>query len=319
MKVIELKTVKDVEKIDALKQTLVLGYFDGVHLGHQFVIANGRKIANTHSELLAVMSFDQSPRQFFNPDSIGYSLTTRQQKIKQLEKLGVDIFYIVSFTQEFSRLSPNQFIDQYLVPLCAKHIVTGFDYRFGKHASGDIYTLKALEKGRFKVSEIDSVELNHEKISSTVIRHALLAGDLPKANQLLGRAYQIDGIVIHGDARGRTIGFPTANIEWNKEQLLLMEGVYAVQIKVHQKWYQGMASIGRNITFEKNRHVSIEVNIFEFNEMIYGQNVSIKWYKRLRKEIKFNHIEGLIRQLNQDKYEVKQFFSKEMPYLHKNI
>lgn len=308
MKVIELKTVEDIEQVKSVAQTLVLGFFDGVHLGHQLVIATGKKIAKTHQEPLAVMSFNQSPSQFFNPLKEQVNLTSLSQKIAQFEQLGVDIFYIVSFTQEFANLSPNQFIDNYLVPLQAKHIVAGFDYRFGKQASGDVFTLKALEKGRFTVTRIESVELEKNKISSTMIRQALIAGNLQQANKLLGREYQTDGIVIHGDSRGRQIGFPTANIEWHKDQLLPMEGVYAVKIKIAQQWYQGMASIGRNITFEKNRPISIEVHIFDFNEMIYGQHVSIKWFKRLRKEIKFNQIDGLVRQLNQDKYDVKQFF-----------
>lgn len=291
--------------------TLILGFFDGVHLGHQMVIAEGLNIAREHHENLAVLSFDRHPSQLFQPDKPNFYLTNNEQKATLFKQLGVEYFYIVPFTREFASLSPSEFVENYVVKLGAKHIIVGFDYCFGYQAKGNVDTLKTLSQGRFEVHCIDKIECRTEKISSTAIRQALQQGDVAKVNRLLGRAYETTGVVVHGDARGRTIGFPTANIKWDKGQFLPMESVYVVEMLVKGEWLKGMASIGRNITFEKNRDITVEVNLFDFNDDIYDEQVTIRWWKRLRKELKFNHVDALVRQLQQDKYHSVQFFEEK--------
>lgn len=307
MKVIELGYPYDSQLVDRREIVLTLGFFDGVHLGHQKVIQQAKEIAVQKGLALAVMSFNQHPSVVFKKsDNVSY-LTLRAEKEKLLANLGVDIFYIVNFTSQFSKLTPEQFEQQYIKDLNAKVVVAGFDYRYGCHASGCLEDF-SKKQSDILVHIVDQKQLADEKISSTRIRQALTDGNVTLANELLGRPYVTPGHVVHGDARGRTIGYPTANVKIDSKQLLLTIGVYVVRILVYDKWYQGMASIGRNITFEANRPITVEVNIFNFNEDIYGEKVEIEWLHYLRGELKFDNVEGLIEQLHRDKQDSLDYF-----------
>lgn len=307
MKVIELGYPYDSQLVDDREIVLTLGFFDGVHLGHQKVIQVAKRRANEKGLALAVMSFNQHPSVVFKKsDDVSY-LTLRDEKEKLLAALGVDIFYIVNFTSQFSKLTPEQFEQHYIAALNAKDVVAGFDYRYGCHASGCLETF-ATKQNRISVHIVNKEQFAEEKISSTRIRQALLNGDVTLANALLGRSYVMNGVVVHGDARGRTIGYPTANVKVDPKQLLPAIGVYVVRIDVAGKWYHGMASIGRNITFEANRPITVEVNIFDFNKDIYGEFVRVEWLHYLRGELKFDGIDGLMAQLHQDKEDTLNYF-----------
>lgn len=308
MKVIELCYPYDSQLIDNREIVLTLGFFDGVHLGHQKVIAQAKEIAVERGLALSVMSFNQHPSVVFKKsDNVSY-LTLRPEKEQLLEQLGVDIFYIVNFTSQFSKLTPEQFEQQYIKNLNARVVVAGFDYRYGSQASGCLEEF-AKKQSDISVHIVEKEELLEDKISSTRIRTALSQGAVTLANKLLGRPYITPGYVVHGDARGRTIGYPTANVKVDNKQLLLGIGVYVVRLLVAGKWYQGMASIGRNITFEENRPITVEVNIFDFNEDIYGEKVLIEWLYYLRGELKFDSVNGLIAQLHEDKYNSIKYFN----------
>lgn len=311
MEIINIHHPYKQEQIPNEPIVLALGFFDGVHKGHQQVILEAKRQAEKHNAKLAVMSFNHHPSIVFqklDAETMRY-LSIMDRKIELMENLGVDYFYVIEFTYDFGTLKPQEFVDQYIVGLHAKAVVAGFDYTYGPKTIADMAHLPQYAKNRFAIVEVSpQVSENKEKISSTRIREALDTGDLAKANSMLGYTYQFGGHVMHGDARGRELGFPTANIKVQKNVRLPKTGVYVVSIRVQGEWYQGMASIGYNITFEKDREKTVEVNIFDFDKMIYGEKVTVRWHHYLRDEVKFTGIEGLIEQLDQDKIDTETFF-----------
>lgn len=313
MQVIEIHHPYKETQIPNEEVVLVLGFFDGVHLGHQKVIETAKKEANEKGCQLAVMTFNHHPSVVFQKvdhKTMKY-ITTIEQKIKRMEKVGVDILYVIEFTSSFAGLKPQDFVDQYIVGLHAKVAVAGFDYTYGKADVASMVQLPKYADGRFEVIEVPQQKQGEDKISSTNIRKMMAIGDMEGANKFLGYPYELSGMVMHGDKRGRTLGFPTANIKVPHHSLLPVGGVYAVKIKVANTWYNGMAQIGYNITFEKNRPMTIEVNILDFNEDIYGEQVSVQWCHYLREEMKFDGIEGLVKQLNQDEADTRTYFSTQ--------
>lgn len=290
---------------------LVLGFFDGVHRGHQKVIETARQEANNRGLKLAVMTFNHHPSVVFQKvdhKKMKY-ITTVEQKTKRMEEANVDLLYVVEFTSAFAGLSPQEFVDQYIVGLHSKVAVAGFDYTYGKKDIAAMSHLPEYANGRFDIIEVAKQTQGEEKISSTNIRKMMASGDMEGANDFLGYTYELSGMVVHGDKRGRTLGFPTANIKIPQQSLLPVGGVYAVKIKVANQWYMGMAQIGYNITFEKDRPMTIEVNILDFDDDIYGEQVSVQWCHFLRKEMKFDGVEGLVTQLKIDEEDTREYFT----------
>ncbi|MER2130820.1 MAG: riboflavin biosynthesis protein RibF [Carnobacterium inhibens] len=318
MEIIRLHHPYQVDEIPKDNVVLALGFFDGVHRGHQEVIGRARSIAEKDQLKLAVMTFNQHPSIVFqklNPDHHKY-LSTVSRKEELMEKIGVDFLYEVDFTSAFASLSPQDFVEQYIVGLHAQTVVAGFDYTFGKKEVASMHHLPQYAKNRFEIVVVEKQTLKDDKISSTRIRLALEVGDMPVVNNLLGYIYASPGRVVHGDARGRLLGFPTANIEVENHVKLPRTGVYAVKILVGDQLYNGMASIGYNVTFEPNRPLTVEVYILDFNKDIYGEEVTVFWYEYLRDEEKFDSIDALIEQLKQDELDTAYFFEhyKEMPH-----
>lgn len=289
------------------KIVLVLGFFDGVHIGHQAVIKQAKDYAVTHQCQLAVLSFDEHASVVLTGKKMKY-ITPLAEKNVVLEQLGVDIFYVVPFTQAIAVMPHQQFVEKYLLPLNLQAIFVGFDYQYGFKAQGNIATLKRSAMNQFEVKVIEKQTTKGLKVSSTNIRRYVKQGEMQKVAHMLGRPYVISGLVIHGDARGRTIGYPTANILTLPNQLLCKEGVYVVNIEIDGVKYNGMASIGRNKTFEKNRPISVEVHILDFDGDIYDKYVRIEWLKYLRSEVKFSSIDKLVEQLHLDKKNTQQYF-----------
>lgn len=282
---------------------LILGFFDGIHQGHKAVIEKGVQIAKERGLKSVVMTFNRHPAlvyQRFDPLDLAY-LTTNSRKEKLIEDLEVDLLYEVGFTSSLGSLSPEEFVEQYIIDWNAKVVVAGFDYTYGKKEVANMEKLPEYAEGRFEVVAVEKQTDSKEKISSTRIRQAISDGDMKKANELLGYYFETSGYVIHGDARGRELGYPTANVSQYPYEFLPKIGVYAVMFEVHGQWHKGMASIGYNVTFGKRNYYSIEVNIFDFNKEIYGEDVRIKWIEFLRDEIYFDTINELIQQLDQDK------------------
>ena len=290
---------------------LALGFFDGIHLGHKEVITTAKKVAEERGYKVAVMSFNQHPSVIFqnvDPESIQY-VSPLERKKELLKELGVDIFYLVDFTKEFGALSPQEFVDQYIVGLNAKVVVAGFDYTYGKRDIANMELLPKYASNRFEIISITEQKSDNGKISSTAVRDLLLQGEIEKANELLGYDYIMNGVVVHGFGRGsKMLGFPTANIEVSNDTFLLKNGVYVVEMLVEGQWLPGMASIGINPTFDDVHKVTIEVNILDFDKDIYHLPVRVKWLKYLRPELKFDGIEALIDQLKQDEENTRNYF-----------
>lgn len=311
MEIIQLHHPYDPKTIPADDVVMVLGFFDGVHQGHQEVIKCGRKAADKAGLKLAVMTFNQHPSIVFqkqDPETMKY-LTSIPQKEAIMAELGVDILYIIEFTSGFAALPPQDFVDQYIVALHSKVAVAGFDYTYGPKNIADVAHLPEYAKGRFQLITVPKEMADGEKISSTRIRQLLDEGDMEEAARLLGYIYEIEGTVVHGDARGRTLGFPTANIKFKSTVRLPKEGVYVSELKVEGKWYPAMGSIGHNDTFGEGRLLTVEVYILDFDQDIYGEQVSVRFNKLIRDQVKFNGADALVEQLKADEQFTKDYFN----------
>lgn len=277
---------------------LVLGYFDGLHKGHQTLFKEARKIADEQGLKIAVLTFPESPKLAFvryQPELMLH-LNHPEERAAHLENLGVDYLYLIDFTSHFSKNTAQEFFDKYVAALKAKAVVAGFDYHFGSDKR------KAEELADYfegQIVIVSSVNQDEEKISSTRIRETIQNGDVAKAHQLLGYPLSTRGIVVHGNARGRTIGYPTANLAPLDRVVLPADGVYVVDVEHNGKIYRGMASVGKNVTFEGDE-LRFEANLFDFAEEIYGDTIRIIWLDKIRDMVKFDGIEELVAQLKSD-------------------
>ena len=299
MEVIHLKYPHQLVK-NGGPYSLAVGFFDGVHLGHQQVIKTAIKHAESKGIQSAVMTFDPHPSIVLGGrnEKVFY-ITPLEQKMGKLAALGVDTVFVVNFTSDFAKLSPADFIQYFIKDLNIVHVTAGFDYSFGAFGKGNMDLMKQLAGQDFDVTVVEKYEQQEDKVSSTRIRKALQDGEMELAHHLLGRPFEVPGIVVHGDKRGRTLGFPTANVQHSEGSFVPSTGVYAVRILVQNEWYEGVCNVGYKPTFKdpNNKQLSIEVNIFNFDKNIYGEQVVVAWYKRLRSEQKFNGIEALVAQI----------------------
>lgn len=291
---------------------MALGYFDGVHLGHQKVIQTAVQEANKKRIQSAVMTFDPHPRVVLGmSDGPIQYITPLEEKIRLMEQLGVDFLFIVHFDKNFASLLPNEFVQQYIIDFHVKHVVAGFDYTYGKFGKGNMELMKEQSNGNFEVTVIDKLMKDHVKVSSSHIRDLLISGKTDVVPRFLGRYYITAGTVIHGEKRGRTIGFPTANIQVKEDYLLPKIGVYAVRIRLKDDWYNGVCNIGYKPTFHTDKLVpSVEVHIMDFEQNIYHETVIIEWHERIRDERKFSGIEELKSQLLKDKVHAIHYVEK---------
>ncbi|MFD1465491.1 riboflavin biosynthesis protein RibF [Lapidilactobacillus mulanensis] len=312
MQVIHLKYPLEYEKINTEAKVMALGFFDGVHLGHQAVIKQALAIGKQQNLPVAVMTFDKYPGIVFqkiDAENFDY-LTTLPRKETLMRELGADYLYIVDFTSQVGRLSPQKFVDDFLVKVGTKVAVAGFDYTYGKAGIANMEKLPEYAADRFEVVTVPEQKFGSQKISSTQIRAALDKGDVDQANAFLGYVYQTSGIVVHGEARGRELGYPTANIMTTDGERLPGIGIFATEILVQGHWYPSMTSIGRNVTFGDKRPVTVEVNLFDFHQDIYGENIQLRWNHWLRGEVKFDDAAGLITQLATDEKNSRAYFKK---------
>ncbi|MHB8880696.1 MAG: bifunctional riboflavin kinase/FAD synthetase [Thermodesulfovibrionales bacterium] len=279
---------------------ITLGNFDGLHLGHQELIKKVIARAKETGGTSMVVTFRPHPLKILCPEKCPPLISIYEEKIGLIEALGIDVLVKIPFTLEFARMAPEDFVKDILFGLLgAKEIFVGYNYRFGRDRAGNIEMLKDLgARYGFAVRQVEQISLAGEVISSTKIRHLLREGGVEQAARLLGRNYAITGVVIRGDGRGRSLGFPTANIA-PKHAIIPSHGVYAVRLFVRDRLYDGIANIGMRPTFDK-KTLSIEAYIFDFDEDIYGEEISVYFLKKIRDEIKFNSIDELIRQITSD-------------------
>ena len=289
---------------------LSLGMFDGVHLGHLSIINTLNLIAKNEELESAILSFWPHPRKFLNPDDNVKMLNTLEEKLELLEKSGIQNIFLKTFDEDFRNLTGTEFCEQVLADkLNVKHIIIGHDHTFGKNKSGNFDLLKSLSTELdFKVNQLEAVQQNDLNISSTKIRIALSEGRIRDANEMLGYNYPLTGKVIHGKKLGRTIGYPTANIDVPINKLLPKSGAYIVEVYVDDKFYKGMLSIGTNPTIDdRNQSLHTEVYILDFDQDIYDQEITVKFRDYLHDEIKFEGLEKLIEKLDLDKKLTAEF------------
>lgn len=310
-----MKLFHSISDFNCNKKTVVtLGTFDGVHLGHQKII-NRLLNSVSHGDLeTVVLTFSQHPRTVLYADDKIKLLNTNEEKISLLEKKGINNLIIHPFDKAFYELSGEEFVKNILVDkLNIQKIIIGYDHRFGKNRSSDIHDLIYFgKKYHFDVEQISAKEIDEISISSTKIRNAILMGDIALANQYLGYNYLFSGKVIQGNQLGRQIGFPTANIYIeNKYKIIPKNGVYIVEVFSNEKSFNGIMNIGLKPTIgEKN--ISIEVNIFNFDQDIYNQKISISVLEFIRSEIKFNNIEQLKNQIKLDAIKATNYFNNQI-------
>ena len=290
---------------------LIMGFFDGVQKKKKKVIKTGVDLARKHGLKSVLLTFDRSPRTVYQHETDYKYLSTMDRKAELVEKLGVDRLYFVEFGQAFAQLKPQEFVNQYMIDLKAKFVVAGFDYTYGKKDIANMQTLPQYSHNEFEIVTVPEQVLDDRKIGSSAIKQFISENKVEEANKFLGYTYQNQGTVVHGLQRGRTLGYPTANLATEGNQLIPSIGVYATRIKVGDTWYNSMTSVGYNVTFKENTGVTIETNIFDFDADIYGEYVALEWVKYLRGEVKFDGASGLVKQLELDKINSIKVLSKK--------
>ncbi len=300
-----MEVIKGLENVNIDKDCAVcIGNFDGLHLGHRSIISRLKKESESRGLKSVILTFDPHPYKFFNKDI--KLISTPKQREEKFAAQNTDYLICAEFNKSLSDMAPEEFFKTILLDkLHAKLIIVGNDYRFGKGKQGD--TALLAEYGRIYNVDIllshKMTDSNGEIISSSRIRTLLSQGLVDEAAVLLNCPYALEGVIIHGDERGRKIGFPTINLKVDNEMLPL-SGVYAAKVKVKGQTYNSMAYIGHIPTINNKMELRVEANIFDFHEEIYGEFAEIVLYKYIRSDIKFNSLEGLMDQMKEDEAKI---------------
>lgn len=285
----------------AQPQVVALGQFDGLHLGHASVITSAVELAREAGVPAAVMTFYPHPKDVMGKGDYEGYLTPSRDKQELLAGMGVELLYIITFNEDLSRVSPADFVSVMLLPLQIVTAVVGFDFRFGHMGEGDADTLRELGQGVMNVKTVPPFLLAGEKVSSSGIRKCLQSGELDKANAWFGRCYHLRGVVGHGEKRGRTIGFPTANLQLDDRYVIPAKGVYAVRVLYRDEILHGVMNVGVKPTFHEGVTTpSFEVHLFDFAADIYGHELKVELVSYIRSERKFESIDALIAQIGAD-------------------
>jgi riboflavin kinase/FMN adenylyltransferase len=303
-----MKVYRSIEKpIDIKNAVITIGTFDGVHRGHQSILQHINAEAKNINGESVVITFHPHPRLLLRPDDKSLQLiSTLEEKLDLLEKYQVQNIVVVPFTRAFSTLSASEYITDFLVDkFHPKKIVIGYDHHFGNNRSGNIDMLIShQDKYNFTVDEISKKVVDEIDVSSTKIRKSLNEGNVKQAASLLGHEYTLEGIIKKGKQLGRTIGYPTANINSPEElKLIPAYGVYAVKVFYKNELYKGMLNIGKRPTVD-GTDMTIEVNIFDFDKDIYGERLKVEFVDRIRNEVKFDNLDALKNQIHLDKIQV---------------
>lgn len=300
-----MQVVYEIENYQPTGQELflALGNFDGVHRGHQSLINRVIERKTEAGGIGAAFIFEPHPAQLLIPDRMPRLLANPQRKAQLLKRTGLDLLIYNQFSREIASLTPEQFVQHFLVErLHIKEVFVGFNYSFGYKGLGTPQTLEYLgSQYGFGVNIIDPVKINDELVSSSLIRQALEQGEISQATQMLGYRPILDGLVVDGEHRGRQLGFPTANIGIEKIYNIPARGVYAALAMVNDKAYNAVVNIGSKPTFHKEYPISIEAHLIDFDGDIYGQSISLSFIEKIRNEQRFDSLEALVAQITQDK------------------
>jgi riboflavin kinase / FMN adenylyltransferase len=303
-----------IDEIGAVAHPVVTtGTFDGVHAGHRQIIARLRETAVRVGGETILLTFFPHPRMVLFPDRMQVLLNTQAEKIALLEKAGIDHLVIHPFTREFSMLDSRAFVEDVLVKkFRTERLVIGYDHHFGRDREGSFEHLRQFGPVYgFEVEEIPAHEVDHVEVSSTKIRNAIQTGDVSTANHLLGYAYPLSGTVVKGRQLGRTIGFPTANLQvLDAYKLIPADGVYAVWVTIKNTLWPAMMNIGMRPTVD-GLHRTLEVHVLNFEGDLYGEQISLRFAARLRDEKKFENLDALKAQLHTDREQTLNILTNE--------
>jgi len=296
-----MNIIFDIEKRLNSKTAVALGNFDGLHIGHQYLISTMKNLAYERGLIPAVFTFNNTTSTKFKTREDYSILMSNEKKIETLEKMGVDALYAVDFNDKIMRMCPDEFVKEVIVDkLNANLVVVGFNFRFGFQAKGDVEYLKRIsDKFGFEVVVINPIMKNDKIVSSTYIRKLLKDGKVKEANELLGRPYIIAGNVIEGKGRGKKLGFATANLKFDTDYLVPKFGVYKTFTAYNGKTYLSLTNVGKNPTFD-DVEFSAETHILNFDKNIYGKKIEIRFIEFLRNEIRFTDKTQLIGQVLKD-------------------
>lgn len=298
------------DNLQLIKSWLTIGTFDGVHLGHQAIINQMVIDAHQHEASAVVLTFHPHPAVVLGRRSGAFYLTHPTERAAYLAELGVDLVVTMPFDLNVATLSAAEFIGLVKQRLKLKELWVGHDFALGRNREGNLLRLQELgNEFDYRVRVIDEILVGENSVSSSRIRAFLQEGDVEKARQLLGRPYQVSGKVIPGDGRGRTIGIPTANLDIWKEKLLPKPGVYICEVLVQEQWYKAVTNIGFRPTFENTPpEARLEVHALDLDRDLYGQNLQLNFYTRLREEMRFPNVSALIEQIHFDIHSARNFF-----------
>lgn len=304
-----MKIIRSLESIQLEPSAVALGTFDGVHIAHKKVIERVVKTAQDNDLLSVVYTFSNHPKEMSDVET-PKRLITPEQKINIMEKLGVDVLIIVPFDQVQLNIEAEYFLEEILVNrIKAKHIIVGYDFRFGKNAKGCTSFLSQNKKTYdYELDIIEPIRNNGVLVSSTLIRQHLLSGNVSDANALLGRKYDIRGTVIHGKHMGRKLGYPTVNLETTYEMSVLKPGVYITETIIENKIYPSVTNVGFNPTFNQ-KNFNIETYILDFDADLYGYELDVLFIRFIRPEIKFDSLDALIKKIESDVEITKEYFN----------
>jgi len=289
--------------LEQLPCVVTIGNFDGVHLGHQALLTEVKKRAHDLKLESAVITFEPNPKDYFSQNKPQTRISSLREKIELFNEIKIDRVHIIKFNQEFSKVTANEFISVLIKQLKVKEIVVGEDFCFGRGREGSI---KQLSASSMKLNIKNKILMDGKRISSTLIRNLLANDKLDQANKYIGRPYSISGKVVHGEKRGRKIGFPTANIHMRHNRPPL-KGVFAVKFQNHF----GVANLGIRPSIKGEKKLQLEVHLLNFSSDLYGQHVSVIFLKKLRDEKKFKSLDEMKEQIKLDVIKAKLFFDKK--------
>jgi len=311
-----MRIIKDLAEIKRDQNSVItLGTFDGLHIGHQQIVDTVVQKASQSAGRSFLITFDPHPRKVIPGRNDVKILSTLDEKVVVLEQLGMENLFVINFTTEFSKQSPEDFVQKYLVQgIGLREVVIGYDHHFGKSRDGNFELLQKLgSKFDFSVTLIPEYSVDGVTVSSTKIRNALLAGDVSKAGKMLGRNYSFKGTIVHGDGRGRQLGFPTANLEVdNEDKLIPAKGIYAAECVVENEKHFGLLSLGSRPTFHEDGKIIPEFYIFDFNKDIYEEVMQVNMIEKIRDEEKFNSVDELISRMKKDEEFGRKILSKQI-------
>lgn len=305
-----MRTLRSIPVAADTPIALTIGNFDGVHLGHQAMLARLRETARGRGLPACAMTFEPHPREFFAPDRAPARLTSLREKLERLASEGIDRTYVCRFDYRFAQIAAEDFVERTLVRgLGAQHVLVGDDFRFGARRAGDIGLLRAhASRLGYSVEAMSSVMLDGVRVSSTAVREALAGGDLQRAARLLGRPYSMSGRVVRGDGLGRKLGFPTANVQM-KHNHPPLAGIFAVEVAgVSTAAVRGVASLGVRPTVKLAAAPVLEVYLLDFDGDLYGRYVRVEFLHKFRDEEKFADLAALTRKIASDVDDARTFF-----------